>query len=676
LEETLSAPTVPTDVLATRRAELAQEIARLREVEEDTLDRDEHVYLASLRAAKERELAALGTSEGSAPADRASAASPRMPLSHSLPVGDRVATSAVSASEVERCTAPRPTPNADAPGSGVDGDRRAARDPNSLTVAGADAGSGDEGGDPDTDDHAEGRAEQAGRPTGNGTRDMPPPNIGVHERGIRDIAGDATAALLGANDPPWAFVRGGQLTKLRRMETAQPQMEAVTFDQLQRRLHEIADFRGKHNVPRTVPPAVVKYLLNDEAYPGIPPLAGVVTMPVLRADGSVLRTPGYDPASRLFLHQAPSLIVPQIPDAPTQADVFRARDFVLDFIAEFPFVSQADRANFLAAWLTPLIRPVFTGCTPLLMFDKPTAGTGATLLAQLIKATAEGGTAIDGLPDTDAELEKRITALLQAGAPTVIWDNIEAPLMSPVLARLLTSQAWQDRILGQTRTATFPNRTLWMVTGNNVPLGGDLPRRVVLVRLDAGMTHPERRVGFTHVIPNAILEQRGPVIAALLTLARGWFVAGCPPGTTFRADNFAEWARVCSGILTHADVDGFLTNRSQLTANVEDGRLEWRGFVEHLGRRVGSEPFTTAQVANWLADDDALLSVAPADIRSASKGKDDFTKVLGQLLSRQRDRVFDTTDARRLRFTRAANTHTNTATWRIVEVEQKEAAGA
>lgn len=619
---------VPTDC----RAALAREIDRLREAEEDTLDYHERRRIGAERAQKERELADLPTDEPRVAGREAS------PLNGATPApdgaaerGDEVAIemgsapTAISASKESKPTARAPVANA---GNG------------------AHAGA------------------VAPMPNATGL-----PVISTYQRPTRDVAGDAYRALLSANAPPWAYVHGGALMKLRVSADGRARIEPITLDMLSCRLHEIADFQGNHGVPRTAPQAVVKYVLNADVYPDLPVLTGVVSTPVLRPDGTVLSAAGYDAKSGLFLSTTAGLNVPGIPDAPTRDDVFHARDFLLDFITEFPFADAASRSNYMGAWLTPVIRPAVIGCAPLFVFDKPESGTGATLLAMLIKATAEGSVAIDGVPVREEELEKRITSTLLAGTSVIIWDNVDHPLYAGTLSRLLTSSEWNGRILGVSRMVHLPQQSTWIVTGNNVCLAGDVPRRVVSVRLDASIANPEGRTGFKHVLPNAVLEQRGAVIGGLLTLARGWFVAGCPSAPVPAFGSFEEWARICSGILAYAQVPGFLENRDHVNANAEDGRAEWGVFIEALHGLFGSDAFTAAQVADRLAMNDGLLAAAPPVVRNAVKGREDFTQALGHLFRTQRDKVFNASDSRRLRFIRnAKNDRTNVAQWQVVVI--------
>ena len=86
----------------------------------------------------------------------------------------------------------------------------------------------------------------------------------------------------------------------------------------------------------------------------IPRVSGIITTPTLRADGSLLATPGYDPHSELYL--LPSLQLPPIPEHPTKEQARAALDMLVDLFSEFSFAKTLDRSVALSGLLTALVR--------------------------------------------------------------------------------------------------------------------------------------------------------------------------------------------------------------------------------------------------------------------------------------------------------------------------------
>ena len=82
-------------------------------------------------------------------------------------------------------------------------------------------------------------------------------------------------------------------------------------------------------------------------------------------------------------------------------------------------------------------------------------------------------------PCDDDGWRKAITSMLLAGRQVACIDNVEGKLFAPSLALALTGASWQDRILGASQMVTLPHQIVWLATGNNLMVGGDLPRRCV-----------------------------------------------------------------------------------------------------------------------------------------------------------------------------------------------------
>lgn len=59
-------------------------------------------------------------------------------------------------------------------------------------------------------------------------------------------------------------------------------------------------------------------------------------------------------------------------------------------------------------------------------------------------------------------------------------------------------------------------------------------------------------------------SNRGRLLSGSLTLARAWFVAGCPKPTSPIIGSFEEWCRIVGGILEFAGISGFLGNLDEL----------------------------------------------------------------------------------------------------------------
>jgi hypothetical protein len=471
------------------------------------------------------------------------------------------------------------------------------------------------------------------------------PLIKVNDRLPVAIADETLRILCAENDPPELFVRSGRLTRVRDDENGKPIIESLTDLHLREALGRVARFvnQGPKGFITIYPPMpLVQDIRARTRWPGLPPLEAITETPTLRHDGSILNQAGYDVATRLIYHPAKGFIMPPVPHGPTRGEIEHAIETINDVLCDFPFENEASRANAFALILTPIIRPLID-LAPLAVMDAPQAGTGKGKLTDLVSIIATGRSAAKGSAPTDAdELEKRITALLSAGSTFVVFDDVAHTLRSPVLASALTASEWTGRILGRSEMIAVPQRATWVVTGNNIQLGGDIPRRCFWIRLDAKTSRPYLRDGFKH--PNLetyVKDNRGALLAALLTLGRGWHDAGCPRATVTPLGSFEQWTRIIGGILEIAGIKGFLANASELYEQADDDSAQWEDFMRACLEAFGSNPVTISELAIRLVSNTSLASALPeslAEARTSLKG--DFRSLLGKALAKRADRRY------------------------------------
>ena len=190
----------------------------------------------------------------------------------------------------------------------------------------------------------------------------------------------------------------------------------------------------------------------------------------------------------------------------------------------FPFVTPADRAVALSAILTALDRRSMA-TAPLHAFTAPTAGTGKSLLVDLVAILATGRLMpVISQGRNEDELEKRLGAALLAGDAAISLDNCDHVLQSAFLCQALTQQHLNIRVLGLSKNVETPVNVAIYATGNNLSIAGDLTRRTLLCSLDARCEHPERRRFDVEVIA-LTRANRTNLVAAALTVLRAWHVA-------------------------------------------------------------------------------------------------------------------------------------------------------
>jgi hypothetical protein len=374
-------------------------------------------------------------------------------------------------------------------------------------------------------------------------------------------------------------------------------------------------------------PVTCRAILARADWPKVPRLRGVVFFPVLLADGTVLQDSGYHQASGLYLHGGGD--IKPLDASPSAQDVAAARAFLLGrYLGDFPWVSDADLANYLAVLLTPLLREIIAGLFPFAVITAPERGSGKTLLALFFEILY--GASMRTLPKDDAEMRKSITAALRGAHPVIIFDNIPeySTITAPSLAAAVTLPTWTDRILGQSREGTWPNDRLWCATGTNVRVGGDFAQRTVLIRIDFGRPRPDLRGGFAiQNIDQWTAANRGEVIRALLVLAADWYNAGAPrSGHVMRG--FTRWAQVLGGVLAHHRIPGFLENREEIVAHDEDAET-WGHFLAVWRGQYGE----IAQTARAVLTDAATRPELRDALPSTRDGGPHTSRTLGNALA-------------------------------------------
>ena len=191
------------------------------------------------------------------------------------------------------------------------------------------------------------------------------------------------------NDPPRIFSRAGSLVRLHKNERYV--IEPLTRDSLKHAMARSAMFyvlgEGERVREKDVSPPneVANNILAADDWPGIPEIKAIIETPVIRPDGSILSSPGYDEATKLYLDPIVDLSGLAIPEVLTQKHAAASAKFILDEIfADFPFENNASRTNTLATLLAIIVRPLIKGNVPITILDKPQAGTGASLIADII----------------------------------------------------------------------------------------------------------------------------------------------------------------------------------------------------------------------------------------------------------------------------------------------------
>jgi putative DNA primase/helicase len=333
-----------------------------------------------------------------------------------------------------------------------------------------------------------------------------------------------------------------------------PTSEPIPTANLQARITQHANVvtvKKKDDTIKKEPAHPPAWLVNGvEAagdYPGIRVLEGIVSTPVLLADGRVLQTPGYDADSGLLF--VPHGEFMSIPESPSKDDALAALGSLLDLVCDFPFEQPEHRSAWVAALLTALSRHAFSGPAPLFLADANIRWSGKGKCLNVISTIVSfRNFATDPYTSDDREFAKTVTALALAGENYVPLDNVVGNLGSSVLDMVLTSTEWQGRILGESRQPRLPLNMIWFATANNAIIVGDTPRRICRIRLRSSDEVPEERTGFKYKnLIGHVRAYRCDLLAGALTILKAYIVAGKPTQSIIQWGSFESWSELICG---------------------------------------------------------------------------------------------------------------------------------
>lgn len=455
------------------------------------------------------------------------------------------------------------------------------------------------------------------------------PIIIVEKRPDTDILDQYIHTITSRQGDPLIYRMGCNLSTIRRDADGAAYLETLTKDGALAIMATVAhakkaSLRGKaikfEDVP--TPPRIACMLLQSD-YP-FPPIQTVSRVPIIRTDGSVVTTRGYDAASHIYFDPPEQWTIQPFALDPTQAEAQAAAASIMDLLSDFPFVSDADRANALALGLTLFTRHAIDDIVPMAIIDAVGSrqATGKGLLADVLHIIATGQEAqIATMPRDNSEFRKVITSYANQGQSVIGFDNVRGITVSDVLEAAITAKFWNDRILGGNHILNVRLRCTWFMTGNNVQVGGDMLSRSYYIKIDNGLSHAyERTDAQTHhperwgseKLRSYTHQHQARYQAAFMTMIRAWYAAECPMVREHSPihGRFDQWEDLIGGILAFAGVQGFLGNlRDDIERSNSDDQ-QWEQFLLAIDKQF-TAPFTS-QDLNHLRTGHADLCIPDA----------------------------------------------------------------
>lgn len=414
------------------------------------------------------------------------------------------------------------------------------------------------------------------------------------------------------------------------------------------------DARTGGLVHKAPPKDRVRAVLERGEWPGLPELVGILEAPSMRPDGSLIQTPGYDVATR-FLYE-PSEPFDAVPESPSQEDAAAALAQLAEVYIDFPYVNESHRSAALALPITLIARPAIDGPVPCWLMDASVRRSGKTKQTDAASIIATGRTAgrsiFPSAKNVD-ELAKVMAGHAQDGTPLIFFDNIPPSQLfaGPVLDAWITAEGRTNfRVLGKTGDHQVEWRSTIVASGNGIECGDDLAPRCLAPRLESPLENPETREDFKHdpLLP-WVKANRARLVVAILTMLRGYVVAGRPDMKIPRWGSFEAWTGLVASTLVWSGAAD-PTGARKASGAADDPQLaaerllvsRWKGVCNDAGKdAMTAGQFIAAVYAPRKgdaprADDDprdtSTLREAIELLTNAKPGHAPESKALGRVL--------------------------------------------
>lgn len=312
----------------------------------------------------------------------------------------------------------------------------------------------------------------------------------------------------------------------------------------------------------------------------LPALEGILRVPSLRPDGSVIEAPGYDAATGYYL--ASNVRLSHLRPSPTKDSAVAALKALQDLYAPtegrvmgFPWRrGMAETIVPIALMMTVIARPALA-CVPCFLVDASTPGAGKGLVVGVASIVTTGDEpARAGWSTSPEEQEKALGAFAAMSPPIIAWDNVRGPIANTHLENALTTPVYAFRVLGFSEMMPLAFRPVVTFTANNGALGGDMPRRTYVCRLEPATEKPQSIPGETFRHPR-ILEyaarNRGKFVSACLTILRAYHLAE-RPSQGLKYSSYESWHELVGNALAWCGA-GDITEFSGVEAAEEPA--EW-----------------------------------------------------------------------------------------------------
>jgi Bifunctional DNA primase/polymerase, N-terminal/Primase C terminal 1 (PriCT-1) len=395
--------------------------------------------------------------------------------------------------------------------------------------------------------------------------------------------------------------------------------------------------------------------------------------PIMLPDGRIEKAPGYNEASEVWIDTRGKTFVDPCEHHPKltakQCRVLLEKQVhapfcCYPFAAEHPEQGRFETPAFavvLAAMMSLAARNLLS-TTPAYCFDSPDPGSGKTKLANAISVAMTGIRPPSVGYEGAEEFRKHLPPIIQQGDPVLVVDNVTMTMNVALLNRVLTEEGGLlHRTLGLSDNKVIENRAVILVTGNNLQISGDLPRRFIMCRIMPDSAHPEsRKFSFDPV--SKARETFPQMVMAILAVMRAHMLEGFPGLQMLKDEtgSFGDWNRWVRAALVWMGYADPRKTQADIRAN-DPAHAANEELLVMIREAIVNRECTVRDIKE-------TLSRQPNDLfrfreLTGHKPSEDFSELkTGQRFGRLRDRWFGESPQYRLS---VASNSGGTRKWRV-----------
>jgi hypothetical protein len=235
----------------------------------------------------------------------------------------------------------------------------------------------------------------------------------------------------------------------------------------------------------------------DWALSDLPRVEAVLTLPIVW-QGMLIGKPGLD-RDQQVIFRLDERLTALLPEKPVPLDIAKkSYEWLRDvWLKDVAFREpKKDPVKAIAIALTVIERSLLDARPQFTVTGDMPGGGKTTLINMLVAAvTGHQAAASAWAEDDEDERKKAIFAFCLAGIACIVFDNIKRGTVidCPHLAKLATASAVNDRVLGESRSADASAKTVIILNGNRIGVGGDLTSRTLSVNIESPTADPAER---------------------------------------------------------------------------------------------------------------------------------------------------------------------------------------